>query len=100
MPHWFYTYFVHVLSGDGYQFWSGIGSDIGELTLLTAFAIFIRQRNCHVHRCWRLAWHPHPVHGHPVCRKHHPHSTLIHPETGQITTGATAQLESSTSAVE
>jgi hypothetical protein len=72
LPGWFQTYFEHILSGRGYQFWSGIGSDIGELTLLTAFVIWIRQRNCHVHRCWRLAWHPHPVHGHPVCRRHHP----------------------------
>jgi hypothetical protein len=72
LPGWFQTYFEHVLSGRGYQFWSGIGSDIGELTLLTAFAIWIRQRNCHVYRCWRLAWHPHPEHGHPVCRHHHP----------------------------
>jgi len=31
VPHWFYTYFVHVLSGRGYQFWSGIGSDVGEV---------------------------------------------------------------------
>ncbi len=72
MPGWFQTYFEHVLSGRGYQFWSGIGSDVGELTLLTAFVIWIRQRNCHVNRCWRLAWHPHPEHGHPVCRHHHP----------------------------
>jgi hypothetical protein len=72
VPGWFQTYFEHILSGRGYEFWSGIGSDIGELTLLTAFIIWIRQRNCHVNRCWRLAWHTHPEHGHPVCRHHHP----------------------------
>src|SRR5262249_11993849 len=22
--------------------------------------------------CWRLDWHPHPDHGHPVCLVHHP----------------------------
>jgi hypothetical protein len=26
----------------------------------------------------RLAWHPHPDHGHPVCRHHHP-------DNGQVT---------------
>jgi hypothetical protein len=72
VPGWFQTYFEHILSGRGYEFWSGIGSDIGELTLVTAFIIWLRQRNCHVNRCWRLAWHAHPEHGHPVCRHHHP----------------------------
>ena len=72
MPHWFYTYFVHVLSGKGYQFWSGIGSDVGEVTLLSLVAVCWHSHNCHVHRCWRLQWHPHPVHGHPVCKHHHP----------------------------
>ena len=33
---------------------------------------WLRKHNCHVNRCWRLAWHPHPDHGHPVCKKHHP----------------------------
>jgi hypothetical protein len=74
---WFQTYFEHVLTGHGYQFWSGIGSDVGELTLLTAFVLWLRQRNCHVYRCWRLSWHPHPGHGHPVCKHHHPDSRRI-----------------------
>ena len=34
MPHWFYIYFVHILSGKGYQLWSGLGSDVGEVTLI------------------------------------------------------------------
>lgn len=74
---WFYTYFVHVLTGNGYQLWSGIGSDVGELTLLGAAVMFWRHHNCHVHRCPRLQWHPHPDHGHPVCRKHHPERKAI-----------------------
>jgi hypothetical protein len=64
------------LAGNGYQFWSGIGSDAGELTLITSIAavaaMFWRHHNCHVQGCWRLSWHPHPDHGHPVCRIHHP----------------------------
>lgn len=57
------------LHNDGYQFWSGIGSGS---PLLVAAGVFWRKHNCHVHRCWRLQWHAHPAHGHPVCRKHHP----------------------------
>jgi hypothetical protein len=78
MPHWFYVYFVHVLSGKGYQFWSGIGSDVGEITLVGLVMVWWRHHNCHVYRCWRLSWHPHPDHKHPVCRHHHPDYKKIH----------------------
>lgn len=57
------------LHGDAYQFWSGIGSGS---PVIAALAIWWRKHNCHVHQCPRLAWHPDPEHGHPVCRKHHP----------------------------
>lgn len=67
--------FIHLttpldpLHNDGYQFWSGIGSGS---PLLAVVAVFLRHHNCHVHGCPRLSWHPHPSHGHPVCRRHHP----------------------------
>lgn len=71
------SYWLDPLWGAGYQFWSGVGSDFGELVLLGVFVTFWRHHNCHVHRCWRLSWHPHPDHGHPVCRVHHPdHKTI------------------------
>lgn len=64
-------------SGCGYALWSGSLSDVAEITLITAvlasLAAWWRKHNCHVHRCWRLSWHPHPGHGHPVCSKHHPY---------------------------
>ena len=57
-----------------YNFWSGIFSDA---TIFTGFGVvlmaFWRTHNCHVHRCLRLMWHPHPETGHPVCKHHHPH---------------------------
>jgi hypothetical protein len=57
------------LHGDGYQFWSGIGSDV---FLLAPFAVFYRRHNCHVDGCWRIQFKPHPDKpGHVVCRKHH-----------------------------
>lgn len=68
VPHWFW----HPLNGQGYQWWSGIGSDIGEITVVVGIVVWLRARNCHVHRCPRLSWHPDPDHGHPVCRRHHP----------------------------
>lgn len=65
----------------GYNFVSG---PLADITLLTAFASFLwlwwRKHNCHVHRCWRISWHPHPVHGHPVCKKHHPEGHRVTPE--------------------
>lgn len=63
-------------SGCGYGFWSGSGSDIAEITIFFSAGAFLgmwwRKHNCHVNGCPRLEWQPHPVHAHPVCRKHHP----------------------------
>jgi hypothetical protein len=69
---------VHWPVKGGYNFVSG---PLADITLATAFAswlyLFLRSHNCHVHRCWRLSWHPHPGHGHPVCRRHHPDGNKI-----------------------
>lgn len=57
--------------GPYYGFFSGFGSDIGEITLVTGVALAVRHHNCHTKGCWRL--------GKPVvgthflaCPKHHP----------------------------
>lgn len=64
---------VHWPTQGGYNFVSG---PLADITILSAFlsTLFLwwRRHNCHVFRCWRLQWHPHPVHGHPVCKVHHP----------------------------
>ena len=71
-------YLVHWSTHGGYNFVSG---PLADITLVTAFGatlyLWLRKHNCHVHRCWRLAWHPHPDHGHPVCKKHHPEGHRI-----------------------
>ena len=69
--------FLGVTNGSGrwYLWWSGIVGDIG---LFGGGYLILRKHNCHVHRCWRLAWHPHPDHGHPVCKKHHPDHRHVH----------------------
>lgn len=55
------------LSGPWYGFWSGIGSDLGEVTLLGALVMYARHHNCHATGCWRLG---HPHEGVVHCRKH------------------------------
>jgi hypothetical protein len=71
--HWILNFFgINNLSGYGYGFWSGIGSDLGEFALIGAVVALYRKHNCHVKGCWRLSRHP--VEGTPwvTCRKHHP----------------------------
>jgi hypothetical protein len=73
----------HPLHHAGYQFWSGIGSDLGELTLITTmvalFATVYRHLECHKTGCHRLGRFQH---GHwRLCRIHHPHI----PTSGAIT---------------
>ena len=69
---------IHWPTQGGYNFVSG---PLADITLVTAFLstliLWWRRHNCHVYRCWRLQWHPHPGHGHPVCRVHHPDGKLI-----------------------
>lgn len=61
-------YLFHPLSGQGYQFWSGIGSDFGELTLLAAVLGLYYKHNCHQDHCWRIG--KHSPNGTPYCTKH------------------------------
>jgi hypothetical protein len=72
--HWFSTafstYVLHVEHGNGYQWWSGAGSDLGEVTLIGLVLAGLKHRNCHEKGCWRLG-HSHPEHGFPSCRKHY-----------------------------
>ena len=59
-----------------YNFWSGIGSDLGEATLISAVGIGVytgvRKVNCHSRGCWRIGHHA--LEGTPyiLCRHHHP----------------------------
>lgn len=79
MLHWLSvainTYLGHPLTGAGYQWWSGAGSDIGEVTVIGIALGWWRHHNCEERGCWRLG-HAHPEHGRPVCR-HHFHSPAL-----------------------
>lgn len=62
-----------------YNFFSGSGSDIGQITLVGSIVALIvttlRKNNCEVHGCWRLGRHQTAA-GHVVCRRHHPDDHL------------------------
>lgn len=77
-----FHHIFHWPSQGGYNFISG---PLADITLITAFVgtlwLWMKKHRCHVHRCWRMSWHPHPDHGHPVCRKHHPDGRGL-PATG------------------
>lgn len=63
-----------------YNFWSGVGSDLGEVTLITAIltpvVIAARHHNCATRGCWRLTSHtiedPDSHVKYRRCHKHHP----------------------------
>ena len=70
LSSWLSTYLIHPLTGLGYQFWSGIGSDIGELAIIGALIQVIRHSTCHQSGCWRVGKHPHGPY--KLCSRHHP----------------------------
>ena len=57
------------LHGDGYQWWSGLGSGSAWIA---AVAVGWRHLNCQTPRCLRLGRHPTADGLHKLCRKHHP----------------------------
>lgn len=77
---------LHPLEGAGYQFWSGLGSDLGELSLLTGLAVVAYRAHkhveCHVEQpsCHRIG-HPVPGTGYRACRVHHPAMKHVEPTT-------------------
>jgi len=50
-------------SGPWYLWWSGLGSDLGELTII---AVIYHHLNCHQPGCWRPARHQ----SGGYCRRH------------------------------
>jgi hypothetical protein len=65
----------HLIGADGnewYNFWSGMGADVGQVALFGAAIGLYRKHNCHVHRCWRIAKQQVEGTTWMVCHKHHP----------------------------
>lgn len=64
---------LHPLAGQGYQFWSGIGSDFSEITIIGGALLLYKRHNCSVPRCPRLSHHKYEVKETKqyTCRPHH-----------------------------
>lgn len=56
------------LSGPFYGFWSGIGSDIGELALIGTVITLYRNSKCY--SCWRIAHHSVRGTHYKTCHRH------------------------------
>ena len=72
--HWFLNVTGSQIPPSGsqwYNWWSGPGSDLGELTIVGGMVAVYRKHNCHSPWCWRLGHHT-LADGTPICRKHHP----------------------------
>ena len=54
--------------GPYYGFWSGFGSDIGEVTLIAGIGAVVHHHNCHNRGCWRLGKHT-TGDGYKLCKK-------------------------------
>lgn len=84
--HWLAIHMGIENSPEGiwYNLWSGVGSDLGEITILAAVIGLFRKHNCHVRGCWRLG--KFPLDGTPfiVCRKHHPDIPNSRPTHEQV----------------
>ena len=76
MHHWLSNaisvYLLHPLTGNGYAWWSGAGSDLGEITLVGLALGWWRHVNCAAPRCPRRGRHPTADGLHRLCRRHHP----------------------------
>lgn len=59
--------------GPYYGFWSGFGSDIGEISIVGGMVTIVlgllHKTNCHHAGCWRIGRHH--VDGTPWCNRHH-----------------------------
>ena len=55
--------------GPYYGFFSGFGSDIGELAIIGGLVSLYRKHTCHKDGCWRISRHV--VDGSPWCNRHH-----------------------------
>lgn len=74
--HWLavHTGSTATLSGPWYNFWSGFGSDIGEVAILGGLVSMARKANCHAKGCWRIGTHEYEKDGvtHKLCHHCHP----------------------------
>lgn len=70
-----------------YNFWSGFGSDIAEVTIIGAMIGIFKKHNCHTRWCFRIGRHEFTDSAtgvtYMLCRKHHPGHEGDKPVTSQ-----------------
>ena len=79
LQHWL-AYMTGSLNSSGtppnYNFWSGFGSDLGEVTIVGGMLAIYRKHNCHSRWCWRFGHHDFTDEAtgltFRLCRKCHP----------------------------
>ncbi len=77
----------HWIGSDGgtwYNFWSGLGADIGGLAFVGAGFGLYRKHNCHVHGCWRIAKQQVIGTSWVVCHRHHPEGRPTAAQVAQV----------------
>lgn len=88
LPHFWHWIEVHTGTvnepGPYYGFWSGFGSDIGELAIIGGLVHVARDHNCHVKGCWSIRSHPVEGTTHRVCRRHHPAMSDVPPTVEDV----------------
>lgn len=72
------------LSGPWYGFWSGFGSDVGEVTIFAGLIAVYRRHNCHIRGCPRIGHHQVEGTEWVVCRRHHPDLPNQAPTAGTV----------------
>ena len=78
--NWWHWIVVHVMQETGtdssssraYNFWSGFGSDIGEVAIISSLYAIYRKHNCVVHHCFRICRYDVVGTPYQACKKHHP----------------------------
>jgi len=66
--------FVRPRVAGAYAFWSGFGSDLGEVAIVGSIMTVVRRHNCGVHGCWHFGRHEYEMNGikHKLCPEYHP----------------------------
>lgn len=72
------TYIPPGQYSDHYNFWSGFGSDIGEITIIVAILATYKHHNCSVPRCPRLAHKKYEIIETKQYTCHHHHTAYWH----------------------
>ena len=81
MLHWLWVHAGIPGTGPWYAFWSGLGSDLGEVTLIGAVLGMYFKHTCHDKGCWRIGRHT--VNGTPWCNRHHHAARNTDRESGE-----------------